>query len=102
MPKALLLTLASLLTFEGAALAAVKAYSSDPNNGEPTDRRRISITICPPITVTPDQLAGYEILDDDGSGTVTLVEFNGVLKQLTDLGPDVLTGPEGTRIATPA
>jgi hypothetical protein len=84
---------AAILVLAGSAQAATKLYNSLPANGEAGDGKRISINICPPITVTPDSLGGYKRISDDGLGTVTLEEFVQCCAGtgITDLTPDILT-----------
>jgi hypothetical protein len=86
-----LLIAAVTLGLAGSAQAAVKFYSSDLANGTPTDQKRISINICPPIVITPDSLGGYRKILDDGLGTVTLDEYVSTSANLTDLTADILT-----------
>ena len=86
-----LLTAAFLVAFAGTSQAAVKSYDASPENGTPGDNRAITIRVCPPITTQPASLFGFNIIDDGGAGTVTLLEANQQDKRLVDLGPDRLT-----------
>ncbi|MEZ4218028.1 MAG: hypothetical protein R3E88_16195 [Myxococcota bacterium] len=64
-------TLAALLAAT-AARATVKVYDATPPAGTAGDRLLFVESLCTPIDITPGVLAGGAVVDDAGSGTVTL------------------------------
>jgi hypothetical protein len=80
----------ALLSLAGSASAVTKTYDSSKDNGLPGDAFLAAVTLCPPLATTPNDSFGFAILEDDGTGTVTL-ESNQQTNRLTDLTPDDLT-----------
>ena len=64
--------LLTLILAAGSAHAATKTYDSSKENGDPGDSILISTTLCPPVRTTEDNIFGHAIIEDDGSGFVTL------------------------------
>jgi hypothetical protein len=74
----------------GSAEAAVKLYNQSPDNGSAGDFINTATNLCPPAQTSPNRIAGFTELNDDGTGTVTLNNVQLELTQLIDLGPDQL------------
>ena len=71
-----LIVVAALMAIASPALAVVKVYDADAQNGIPGDQIQYTSTQCPPIQPSPGTLEGRTILTDNGTGTVTMTSAN--------------------------
>jgi hypothetical protein len=86
--RTLFAVLPLLAVVASGAHADLKVYDRSINNGLPGDLIGSSPETCPPVQVTAGNIQGYTNLEDDGLGTVTLLEHVNALRVLTDF-----TGP---------
>lgn len=83
-----MLALATLLVAETSP-AETRAYNSWRDAGTPGDEIRSSTSSCPPVATMPDTQQGFAILEDDGTGTVSL-DLTIAVRQVVELGRDQL------------
>ena len=87
-----LLAAAAIVSIAAPALATVKVYDQDIENGNSGDQLQYSTTLCPPIQSTPNAVVGSNTLTDTGGGTVTMTEHSTVPVTQVNFGVGALTG----------
>ncbi|MEE3330145.1 MAG: hypothetical protein VX246_04685 [Myxococcota bacterium] len=87
-----LIVAAALVAVATPALATVKVYSADPDNGQSGTVIQYATGLCPPVDPSPGQLQGRIIVTDTGGGSPVLTEHGTV--SVTELTYDTgaLTG----------
>ena len=87
-----LIVAVALVAIATPALATVKVYSADPNNGQTGTVIQYATGLCPPVDPSPGNLQGQITITDAGGGSPVLTEHGTV--SVTNLTYDTgaLTG----------
>ncbi|MEE3330146.1 MAG: hypothetical protein VX246_04690 [Myxococcota bacterium] len=83
---------AAAVAIAAPALATVKVYSADPDNGQPGDTIQYSTTLCPPIQPSSGVIHGSITLTDTGGGTVSMTDHAAIPVTQVDYDTGALTG----------
>ena len=81
------------LAIGSSADAVVKVYNATPPGGTPGDEFIFNDALCPPVEATPGNVQGSYRLNDDGAGSVTIVDFRIQRPLRLDIDATALFGP---------
>ena len=81
------------LAIGSSADAVVKVYNATPPGGTPGDEFIFNDALCPPVEATPGNVQGSYRLNDDGAGSVTIVDFRIQRPLRLDIDATTLFGP---------